>query len=88
MPTTPGSSSLIPKIALALSTALCLGALVTGCSSDNSTGIVDAVPGDPDSHEYGSVSDVLGGEAFSLTGVHWHSLLEGELPGAVHYSGA
>ena len=71
-----------PILRLALLAAVA-GAASFGCSSDKSTGIVDAVPGDPDSPEYHSVSSVLGGEAFSLTGVHWHSLLEGELPGAV-----
>lgn len=70
--------SLLPLFAL-----FALATIGPGCGEDKATGIVDAVPGDPDSEEYSSVSSVLGGEAFALTGAHWHSLLEGEIPGAV-----
>lgn len=79
---TPKSVFQVLRVCQVLLLGALLGALLWGCSSDGS-GMAPTQPGDPDNHEYQSVNRVLGGEVFSLEGMHWHSLLEGELPGAV-----
>lgn len=63
--------------------ALMLGLALSGCGSDSPTDPNANTPGDPNSQEFRAVNDVLGGEVLSFEGLHWHSLLEGEIPGAV-----